>query len=92
VCETFGVGAILGLCGGVAAIVGAWRGYALAREAIAPLAHAGEPTRTAIEATRPLLARSRVRLFARRVAVSLGWIAIAIYGLYLLSVGLEMGA
>ena len=71
--------------------VGAWRGYAVAREAIAPLAHDGEPTRTAIEATRPLLARARVRLFVRRLAASLAWIAVALYGLFLLSVGMEMG-
>lgn len=90
-CETSLVAAILGLCGATAVIVGAWRGYAVAREAIAPLAHAGEPTRTAIEATRPLLARSRVRLFVRRLAASLGWIAIALYGLFLVSVGLEVG-
>ena len=65
-------------------------GYAVAREAISPLVHAGEPTRTAIEATRPLLARPRVRLFVRRLTTSIGWIAIALYGLFLASVGLEM--
>jgi hypothetical protein len=84
------VGAILGLCGLTAAFVGAWRGYAVAREAIAPLAHTGEPTRTAIEATRPFLARPRVRLFVRRLTISVGWIAIAMYGLFLASVGLDM--
>jgi hypothetical protein len=81
------VGAILGLCGLTAAFVGAWRGYAVAREAISPLVHAGEPTRAAIEATRPLLARPRVRLFVRRLAISIGWIAVALYGLFLASVG-----
>ena len=81
------MGAILGLCGLTAAVVGVWRGYAVARQAISPLVHAGEPTRTAIEATRPLLARPRVRLFVRRLAISIGWIAVALYGLFLASVG-----
>jgi hypothetical protein len=85
------VGAILGLCGLTAAFVGAWRGYAVAREAISPLVHAGEPTRTAIEATRPLFARPRVRLFVRRLAISIGWIAVALYGLFLASVGQGLG-
>jgi hypothetical protein len=84
------VGAILGFCGFTAAFVGAWRGYAVAREAISPLTHAGEPTRTAIEATRPLYARPRVRLFVRRLAISVGWIAVAMYGLFLASVGLGL--
>ena len=84
------IGLLLVSCGAFGAFVGAWRGYAVAREAIAPLAHAGDPTRTAIEATRPLLARSRVRLFVRRLAASIAWIAVALYGLFLLSVGWEM--
>jgi hypothetical protein len=70
--------------------VGAWRGYAAAREAMAPLGHAGDPTRTAIEATRPFLARARVRLFVRRLMASVAWIAVALYGLFLVSVGLEV--
>ena len=84
------MGAILELCGLTAACVGAWRGYAVAREAISPLVHPGEPTRTAIEATRPLYARPRVRLFVRRLTISIGWIALALYGLFLASVGLEL--
>jgi hypothetical protein len=64
-----------------AALVGGWRGYAVAREALAPLAHPGDPTRTAIESTRPIYARPRVQLFARRLVVSVGWILVALYGL-----------
>jgi hypothetical protein len=71
-------------CGAVALVLGGWRSYALAREAIAPLADDGDPTRTALEATRPLLSRSRVRTFARRVGCSVGWLVVAMYGLYLL--------
>ncbi len=81
---------VLELTGGFAAIVGAWRSYAVAREAIAPFVHEGDPTRTAIEATRPIPMRPRVRLFARRVSTSLVWLLVAFYGLYLLATG--MGA
>jgi hypothetical protein len=84
------IGSILVACGAIGALAGLWRGYAVAREAIAPLIHAGEPTRTAVEATRPFLTRPRVRLFARRLASSIGWIAVALYGLFLASTGLEM--
>ena len=91
-CETRLVGALLGFCGLIAAVVGTWRGYAVARQAIAPLVHGGDPTRTAIEATRPLLDRPRVRLVFRRLATSIGWIAIALYGLFLTVVGLELGS
>jgi len=77
------VGFVLEVCGGMAIVIGGWRSYAVAREALAPLAHDGDPTRTEIEAARPLVERPRVRLFARRAAVSLGWLAVAFYGLYL---------
>ena len=85
------MGAILVVSGIVAAILGTWRGYANAREALGPLAHEGDPTRTAIERNQPLLARPRVRLFARRVGVALAWLGVGMYGLYLLSVGLDTG-
>ncbi len=86
------MGAILGFCGLIAVIVGAWRGSVVARQAISPLVHGGDPTRTAIEATRPLLDRPRVRLVFRRLAISIGWIAIALYGLFLAGVGLGLGS
>jgi hypothetical protein len=77
------VGFVLEVCGGMALVIGGWRSYVVAREALAPLAHDGDPTRTEIEAARPFPMRPRVRLFAKRVAVSLGWLAVAFYGLYL---------
>jgi uracil-DNA glycosylase len=80
-------GLLLDICGAVAIVMGGWRSYAVARQALGPLAHQGDPTRTEIEAARPLLLRPRVRLFARRLAVSVGWLAIAFYGLYLLARG-----
>ena len=83
------IGPVLVVCGAIGALAGLWRGYAVAREAIAPLIHAGEPTRTALEATRPFHARQRVRLFVRRLASSIAWIGVALYGLFLASMGLE---
>jgi hypothetical protein len=73
------------LCGLTALVVGTWRGYLNAREALAPIAHDGDPTRATIEAARPLLARSRVRRFMRGLATSLVWLTVAMYGLFLVS-------
>ena len=81
------MGLILIACGSIAIAIGSWRGYAVARQAIAPIAHEGDPTRTAIEGTRPILARPRLRLFMRRLATSVAWLAIAMYGLYLVVAG-----
>lgn len=76
------------VCGSVAIAIGSWRGYVVAREALAPLVHDdGDPTRRAIDATRPPLARMRVRAFARRTATAVGWLLIATYGLALLAAG-----
>jgi len=84
------MGLVLALCGCTAALIGAWRGYAVAREALSPLVHDGDPTRTAIDATRPLYGRMRIRLFARRIVISVAWLTVSMYGLYLLTVGLGM--
>ena len=81
------MGLLLVGCGLTALAIGGWRGYALAREALAPLVHDGEPTRTAIEAARPVHARFRVRLFARRATAAAAWLVIALYGLYLVQAG-----
>jgi len=81
------MGLVLVGCGLTALSIGGWRGYALAREALAPLARAGEPTRTAIEAARPVHARFRVRLFVRRVTTAAAWLVVALYGLYLVQAG-----
>jgi hypothetical protein len=85
------VGTLLVVCGAVATAIGAWRGYVVAREAVGPLVRDdGEPTRRAIDATRPVLARMRVRTFARRTAVALGWLVVASYGLALIVEGLAV--
>jgi hypothetical protein len=81
------MGAVLVLTGLVAAAIGTWRGYANARLVLAPIVHDGEPTRTALEATQPVLARARVRRAARNLVTSLGWLAVAMYGLFLVATG-----
>jgi hypothetical protein len=78
--------AVLFASGAVAAIIGTWRGWVVAREALAPLVHEGDATRTLIDAGRPVHARMRVRRFARTVVVALGWLVVAMYGLFLVAV------
>ena len=78
------VALLLGLCGIVLAVVGLLRSYAVARRAIAPLVHQGDPTRAAIEALRPFPLRPKVRTVASRALVSIGWLAVSLYGLYLI--------
>jgi hypothetical protein len=78
---------ILLLTGLAAVAIGTWRSYASVRLALGPLIHDGDPTRTLIEAGRPVHLRTRVRLFARHLAIALAWLAIAMYGVLLASVG-----
>jgi hypothetical protein len=56
-----------------------------ARQALGGVAHEGDPTRAAIESARPIVARTRFRRFVRGVAISLGWLVLAMYGLFLTS-------
>ena len=85
------MGPLLIVCGMIATTIGSWRGYVVSREAIGPLIHDdGDPTRRAIDATRPAYARMRVRSFARRTVVALGWLVVATYGLALLVEGLAL--
>jgi hypothetical protein len=82
---------ILTVSGLVTLAFGAWRSWRAARGALGFLVHDGDPTRTALEAARPMHARFRVRLFARQVIVAVGWLLVAMYGLYLASVGQVTG-
>ena len=75
---------VLQLCGVIAVVIALWRSYVATREAVGPLIHDGDPTRTAIEATRRVTDRPRVRLFARRLGVAIGWLGVAMYGLFLI--------
>ena len=85
------MGPVLIACGVFAIVVGTWRGYVVAREALGPMIHDdGDPTRRAIDATRPVLARMRVRTFARRTAVAVCWLVVASYGLALVVEGLAL--
>ena len=79
------MGLVLLLCGLSATTIGTWRGYANARAVMAPLAHPGDPTRTAVEATQPLAERARVRRMARNLAAAVAWLVIAMYGLFLIA-------
>ena len=81
------MGLVLIAAGVLTVAIGVWRGYGAARSALAPLVHDGEPTRAAVEAARPLLARTRVRLVVRSIVASLVWLIVAFYGLFMLSVG-----
>ena len=77
--------AVLLLSGLLVAVIGTWRGYANARLVVAPLVHPGEPTRTAVEAMQPVAERARVRRAARNLVAAVGWIVLAMYGLFLVA-------
>ncbi len=81
------MGALLAACGVTLVVLAGWRSYAVARGALGPVAHAGDPTRRSIEGRRPLPLRPTVRRMAWQVAVSVGWLVLAMYGLYLLARG-----
>jgi hypothetical protein len=85
------MGVLLMTCGLILAGVCTWSGYRNAREAIAPVADPGDSTRSAIEAARPPYARPSVRRFARSVAIAVGWLVLAHYGLFLVSIGSVAG-
>jgi hypothetical protein len=85
-------GAVLVISGLFAVVYGSWRGYAAARRAVLPLVREGDETRTLIEAARPIHERSRVRLAVRHAGLSMLWLGVAMYGLYLAIVGMAVGA
>jgi hypothetical protein len=84
------MGSVILVCGAIAALTGTWRGYVHARAVLAPLIHDGGPTRTAVEAGQPFVARPRVRRVAGSVGLALVWLAVAMYGLYLVAAGAEV--
>jgi hypothetical protein len=81
---------VLIAAGAFLAAWGSWRGYVAARAALVPFVREGEPTRTLVEASRPVHARSRVRIMARHVVAAVAWLSVAMYGLFLTTVGLEV--
>ena len=76
---------VLLACGLAATAIGTWRGYANARAVVAPLVHPGDATRTAVEATTPVVERARVRRAARNLVAAIAWLVIALYGLFLVA-------
>ncbi len=84
------LGVVLVLSGLVAMVNGAWRGYAAARSSLLPLVRDGDPTRTLIEASRPVHARVRVRLAARHLVGAVLWLVVGMYGLYLVTAGMTV--
>ncbi len=85
-------GVVLVWAGVFLAFWGAWRGYGAARAALVPLLRDGDPTRSLVDATRPVHARVRVRMAARGVITAVAWLGIAMYGMYLATVGMEAWA
>jgi hypothetical protein len=69
---------------------GTWRGYAAARLALRPLDRDGDPTRRLIDGARPVHERTRVRGTARQVLLAVGWLSLAMYGLFLATVGITV--
>jgi hypothetical protein len=80
---------VLVATGSFLVVYGCLRGYQAARATLVPLVRDGDPTRTLVDATRPLHARIRVRVAVRNVATALAWLAVAMYGMYLATVGME---
>jgi hypothetical protein len=85
-------GVVLVWAGVFLAFLGTWRGYAAARAALVPLVRDGDPTRSLVDATRPVHARVRVRLAVRNAVTAVLWLGIAMYGMYLATVGMETWA
>jgi hypothetical protein len=81
---------VLVLSGLTIALHGSWRGYVAARSALVPFVREGDPTRRLIDAARPMHARTRVRVAARQVALAVGWLSLALYGMYLATVGMAV--
>ncbi len=83
--------ALVLVCTGLAAMAaGTWYGYAASRSALVPFVREGESTRALVESRKPVRERTRVRNAVRAVVAAVAWIGIALYGMYLLTVGLEV--
>ncbi len=86
------IGAILLLSGAFAIVYGSWRGYVAARSALMPFVREGDETRTLVESAQPVRARARVRLAVRSAGLAMIWLGVAMYGLYLATVGMSVTA
>jgi hypothetical protein len=91
VCEDCEVAAfVLILTGTYALGWGLVRGYLSARAALRPLVSEGEPTRRLIESAKPVYERARVRTSVRCAVWAVAWLVVAMYGLFLVTVGVEV--
>ena len=91
-CEDGAVAAfVLILTGTYALAWGLVRGYSCARAALTPLLSDGEPTRRLIEAAKPVYERTKVRTSVRSAVSAVAWLIVAMYGLFLVAVGMEVG-
>ena len=90
-CEDGAVAAFVLILTGTCALAwGLVRGYLSARAALLPLVADGEPTRRLIEAAKPVYERARVRSSVRSAALAVAWLVVAMYGLFLVTVGMEV--
>ena len=90
-CEDGAVAALVLILTGTYALAwGLVRGYLSARAALLPIVTEGEPTRSLIEASKPVYARTRIRASVRSAAIAVAWLTVAMYGLFLTTVGLEV--
>jgi hypothetical protein len=91
VCEDVAVAALVLILTGTYALAwGLVRGYLSARSALLPMVTDGEPTRRLIEASKPVYARTRVRSSVRSAVFAVVWLTVAMYGLFLATVGVEV--
>jgi hypothetical protein len=67
-----------------ATMTGVWRGHANPRLALVPLVHSRGAATTA-EATGPLPERACVRCAAGNLVAAVGWLVLAMYGLFLVA-------
>jgi cytochrome c-type biogenesis protein CcmH/NrfG len=86
------IGAVLLLSGLFAVVYGSWRGYLAARAALLPFVRQGDETRALVEAAQPVHERARLRLAVRNAGLSMIWLGMAMYGLYLATVGIAVRA
>ncbi len=83
-------GAVLLLAGLFTVVYGSWRGYLAARSAALPFVREGDETRSLVEAAQPVHERARVRFAIRHAGLSLLWLGVAMYGLYLVTAGMTV--
>ena len=91
VCEDCDVAAFVLIVTGTFALGwGRVRGYLSARAALLPLVGEGEPTRRLIESAKPVHERARVRTSVRYAAWAVAWLVVAMYGLFQVTIGVEV--